>query len=100
MCENSIWRTSVQTAVSLGKCVGALSVGILSDKFGRKKLFGSGTMLYTASSILVGFAPWYWTFLIGRTALGLASSALFYPSLIMSECLKYKFFHLFCSLSE
>lgn len=85
MCENSVWRTIVQTIVSAGKCLGALSVGILSDKFGRKKLFGSGAVLYTAASLLVAFTPWYWAFLIGRAMLGLASSGLFYPSLIMSE---------------
>lgn len=85
VCENSVGRTIVQTAVSLGKCMGALSVGILSDKFGRKKLFGGGVIVYTLASLLVAFTPWYWAFLIGRMCLGLASSGLFYPALIMSK---------------
>lgn len=89
VCENSFWRTIVQTVVSAGKCLGALSVGILSDKYGRKMLFGSGVVLYMAASILVALTPWYWAFLVGRMLLGLAAAGMFYPSMIMSKWCSY-----------
>lgn len=86
VCENSALRTIVQTAVALGKCVGALVIGVLSDKFGRKRMFGGGAIMYTVASVVSIFTPWYWPFLIARVFLGLASTCLFYPALVMSEC--------------
>lgn len=84
MCENNVFRTLVQVAVSAGKCIGASVVGILSDKFGRRNSFASGAVIYVTASILTTFSPWYWPFLIGRFFLGSAASGLFYPALIMS----------------
>lgn len=66
-------------------------MGILSDKFGRKKLFGSGVLMFTAASLLVGYAAKYWMFLIGRVMLGLATPGIYFTSLIMSECLIHVF---------
>lgn len=84
MCENNVQRTLVQVAVSAGKCVGASTVGILSDKFGRRNSFAGGAIIYTIGSLLTTYSPWYWPFLIGRFFLGSAASGLFYPALIMS----------------
>lgn len=85
VCENSAWRTVVQMIISLGKCLGAVSVGIASDRYGRRKLFAYGAILFTIASLLTTFSPWYWLFLIGRFGLGKSSSGLFYPAVIMSE---------------
>lgn len=84
VCENNVWRTLVQVAVSAGKCIGASTAGIVSDKFGRRNAFAGGAVLYTAASILTTFSPWYWPFLIGRFFLGSSASGLFYPAIIMS----------------
>lgn len=84
VCENSVWRTVVQMIISLGKCLGACSVGIASDRFGRRKLFAFGAILYTLASLVTTFSPWYWLFLVGRFCLGSSSSGLFYPAVIMS----------------
>lgn len=80
ICEKSFWRTTVATAVSLGKFLGATTFGILSDKFGRKTCFIIGSIFYISGSVLTTFSPWYWLFLIGRVLLGSSSSGLFYPA--------------------
>lgn len=86
VCENSVWRTTVQVAVSFGKFVGASSFGILSDKYGRKTSFTLGVTCYTLGSLLTSFSPWYWPFLVGRVLLGVASSGIFYPALTIRKC--------------
>lgn len=80
ICEKSFWRTTVATAVSVGKFLGATTFGILSDKFGRRTCFIIGSVFYITGSILTSFSPWYWLFLIGRVFLGSSSSGLFYPA--------------------
>lgn len=71
--------------VSLGKAVGAISTGILSDRYGRRTMYVAGACVYTVSSALMAASPWYWGFLLGRFMVGLASSMIFYPSAVMSE---------------
>lgn len=85
VCENSVWRTTVQVAVSFGKFVGASLFGILSDKFGRKNSFSLGVLCYTLGSLLTSFSMWYWPFLIGRVLLGAASSGIYYPALTIRK---------------
>lgn len=80
VCENSFWRSTVQAAVSAGKFTGATSFGIISDKFGRKTAFSIGSVVHVVGSILVAASVWYWSFLIGRFMLGLATGALFYAA--------------------
>lgn len=80
ICEKSFWRTTVATAVSIGKFLGATTFGILSDKYGRKTCFIIGSIFYITGSVLTTFSPWYWLFLIGRVFLGSSSSGLFYPA--------------------
>lgn len=85
VCENSVWRTTVQVAVSFGKFVGASFFGILSDKYGRKNSFTLGAVFFIVGSLLTSFSPWYWPFLVGRVLLGAASSGLFYPALTIRK---------------
>lgn len=80
ICDKSFWRTTVATAVSVGKFIGATTFGILSDKYGRKTSFIIGSIFYLTGSVLTTFSPWYWLFLIGRVLLGSSSSGLFYPA--------------------
>ena len=61
----------------LGCLAGALAVGGLSDKFGRKPLLIASALLFAASSVLTGWAPafsWFVTWrIVGGTAIGMAS---------------------------
>lgn len=86
VCENSVWRTSAQTSVSMGKAIGAIGSGILSDKYGRRSLYIGGACLYILTSVMMTATPWYWVFLIGRLLMGIANSMIFYPSAVMREC--------------
>lgn len=85
VCDRSAWRTATQTGVSLGKAVGALAAGILSDKYGRRSLYVAGAVLYVAASVLMWMTPWYGGFLAGRLAIGVASSMIFYPTAVLGE---------------
>ncbi|EDW67546.1 organic cation transporter protein [Drosophila virilis] len=92
-CERSIQRTSAQVSLSLGKFCGSFTFGILADKFGRKTSFTLGAAFFVLGSIFCSFSPWYSLFLIGRFALGAASSGLFYPAFTMiveNICLKHR----------
>ncbi|KAM8706358.1 hypothetical protein ACLKA7_010609 [Drosophila subpalustris] len=92
-CDRSIQRTSAQVSISLGKFCGSFSFGILADKFGRKTSFTLGAAFFIVGSIMCSFSPWYSLFLIGRFALGAASSGLFYPAFTMiveNICLKHR----------
>lgn len=100
VCENSVWRTVVQMIISLGKCLGAVSVGIASDRYGRRKLFAYGAILFTIASLLTTFSPWYWLFLVGRFGLGKSSSGLFYPAVIMSELERRDAGQINCTLGD
>lgn len=90
VCENSFWRTTVATAVSVGKFIGATSFGIMSDKYGRKTSFILGSIFYISGSVLTTFSPWYWLFLIGRVLLGSSSSGLFYPAFSLCKYIPSK----------
>lgn len=78
VCENSVWRTAVQVALSVGKFLGATTFGIISDKYGRRTSCTIGAALHILGGVLTTFSPWYWFFLLGRFALGASSSGLFY----------------------
>ncbi|XP_060648149.1 organic cation transporter protein [Drosophila nasuta] len=93
VCDREIQRTSAQVSISLGKFCGSFSFGILADKFGRKTSFTLGAAFYIVGSIMCSFSPWYSLFLVGRFALGAASSGIFYPAFTMiveNICLKHR----------
>jgi sugar porter (SP) family MFS transporter len=62
----------------LGCLVGALAAGMLSDRFGRKRLLIASAALFAVTSIGNGLAPTFAAFvawrLLGGVAIGLASS--------------------------
>lgn len=80
VCENIAWRSTVQVALSLGKFLGASVFGIIADRYGRKRSYSLGAIIYIISSILTTVSPWYWLFMIGRMGLGVAGAAIFYSS--------------------
>uniref|UniRef100_A0A1B0CRA0 Putative organic cation transporter protein n=1 Tax=Lutzomyia longipalpis TaxID=7200 RepID=A0A1B0CRA0_LUTLO len=80
VCENNVWRTTVQVGLSIGKFIGASLFGVISDKFGRKTAFVGGAFLYLVSGFLTVFTQNYFLFLLGRIGLGSSASGLFYAA--------------------
>ncbi|MGL5414504.1 MAG: sugar porter family MFS transporter [Clostridium sp.] len=62
----------VTSAVLIGSCIGALSVGGLSDKYGRKVLLFIASILFIGGSALSAFSPNFICIVIARIILGLA----------------------------
>jgi sugar porter (SP) family MFS transporter len=62
----------------LGCLVGSLATGVLSDKFGRKRLLIFAALLFAVSSVLTGWAVSFHQFIawriVGGVAIGMASN--------------------------
>ena len=58
-----------------------LTAGTLADRFGRKRLFLAGLVLFVFSSLLWGVAPALGLLLVGRAAQGVGAAALMPGSL-------------------
>ncbi|MDQ6661766.1 MAG: MFS transporter [Chloroflexota bacterium] len=53
-----------------------LTAGTLGDRFGRKRLFLAGLVIFLLGSTLCGFAPTFGWFLFGRIVQGVGGAAL------------------------
>ena len=62
----------VTSAVLIGSAVGALGVGPLADRFGRKKLLILAAVLFIIGSLLTAFATGFVMMALARIILGLA----------------------------
>lgn len=69
----SIAQTSfVTSSVLIGSSIGALSIGTLSDKYGRRKMLLISSILFIIGSLLSAFAVGFGSMAIARIILGLA----------------------------
>jgi sugar porter (SP) family MFS transporter len=72
----NVAQTSFTTsAVLVGSSVGALGVGPLADRFGRKLLLGIAGVFFIIGSLLSAIATGFVTMIIARIILGLAVGA-------------------------
>lgn len=65
----------ITSSVLIGSCVGALSIGALSDRFGRKKLLIVSAILFLLGSGLCATANGFLMMVAARIILGLAVGA-------------------------
>lgn len=65
----------ITSSVLIGSCVGALSIGSLSDRFGRKKLLIVSALLFLLGSGLCATATGFLMMVVARILLGLAVGA-------------------------
>ncbi len=65
----------ITSSVLSGSCIGALSIGSLSDRFGRKKLLIVSAILFLLGSGLCAAATGFTMMVIARIILGLAVGA-------------------------
>nr|XP_026695719.1 organic cation transporter protein-like [Ciona intestinalis] len=76
VCSNT-WKTNVsQMLLMFGVLIGALVVGICSDRFGRRPLFIICLLALLVSAILSSIVKDYWLFSVVRMVVGLASIGL------------------------
>lgn len=69
----SIAQTSfVTSSVLIGSSIGALSIGTLSDKYGRRKMLLISAILFIIGSLLSAFAVGFISMAVARIILGLA----------------------------
>ncbi|MDR3298825.1 MAG: sugar porter family MFS transporter [Candidatus Accumulibacter sp.] len=67
------WQTGfIVSAVLIGSAIGALSVGSLSDKFGRKPLLIIAAVLFIVGALFCAIAPNFLLLVLARIILGLA----------------------------
>lgn len=65
----------ITSSVLIGSCAGALSIGALSDRFGRKKLLIVSAILFLLGSGLCATATGFLMMVVARIILGLAVGA-------------------------
>jgi DHA2 family methylenomycin A resistance protein-like MFS transporter len=60
-----------------------LSGGVFADRFGRKRVYLAGTVVFTAASVLCSFAPTIGWLVVGRVLQGIGAAALSPASLAL-----------------
>ena len=70
-------------AYALSLAVLLLTAGTLADKFGRRKLYATGTAVFTAGSLLCGFADSALQLSVFRALQGVGGSIMFATSLAL-----------------
>lgn len=67
-CARRAFRLAITTLI--------VSVGRLGDMTGRRRLLLAGIFLFTAASVLCGFAPTLWLLIAARAAQGLGAAVM------------------------
>lgn len=77
VCNRKHLQTLAQTALSIGKLIGAFTFGVIADRMGRKCCVSSGYILLMLSCVASSVTPWYWLFIVARIGIGMAGSGTF-----------------------
>ncbi|HEX2313034.1 MAG TPA: sugar porter family MFS transporter [Thermomonospora sp.] len=72
---NALEQGSVVSVLLLGAMAGALGVGRISDRLGRRLTFGLQGLIFTVGTLIAVLATGYWMLLVARVVLGLAVGA-------------------------
>ncbi|KAL7033716.1 hypothetical protein ACKWTF_007690 [Chironomus riparius] len=75
VCDNLYLGALAQTIYMLGVFTGAVTLGSLADKIGRKKVFCWSATLQLFLGVGVAFVPEYYSFLVVRYLYGIFGSA-------------------------
>lgn len=70
-------------AYTLAFAVLMLSAGVLGDRFGARRLFAAGLLLFAASSLACALAPAVWVLVAARAAQGIGAAAMLPNSLAL-----------------
>lgn len=77
VCGNDYLRSVSQSMYMAGKMVGALGAGMLSDKFGRKRMILIASICVLLFGIVISFSPSMIVFTILRSCVAASTTALF-----------------------
>ncbi|XP_035731374.1 organic cation transporter protein-like [Vespa mandarinia] len=77
ICSRLAMKATVQTAVSIGKFVGAFVFGMLADKYGRKVTFLLSCLIYIITGPAIAWTHSYLIMLICRVGLGIAGIGIY-----------------------
>lgn len=75
VCDRRWMGSIVQTVFMLGVFTGAVVLGGLADKVGRKTVFCWSALLQLVIGVAVAFIPEYFSFMLARYLLGIFGSA-------------------------
>ncbi|XP_037949377.1 organic cation transporter protein [Teleopsis dalmanni] len=75
VCDRRFLGSIVQTVFMLGVFTGAVTLGGLADKVGRKSVFCWSALLQLIIGVAVAFIPEYFSFMVARFFLGIFGSA-------------------------
>ncbi|XP_030376001.1 organic cation transporter protein [Scaptodrosophila lebanonensis] len=75
VCDRRWMGSIVQTVFMLGVFTGAVTLGGLADKVGRKAVFCWSALLQLILGVGVAFIPEYFSFMVARFLLGIVGSA-------------------------
>ena len=77
VCSNDVQRSLGSSSYMAAKIIGSLVFGVLSDKFGRKKVLLGASLLLTISGVATAFAPNMLTWIVLRAFVALSGTGLF-----------------------
>ncbi|XP_050521701.1 organic cation transporter protein isoform X3 [Daktulosphaira vitifoliae] len=77
VCNNEVLKSSIQASFALGKFIGGLFFGLLSDKYGRKFVFNISAFIYVASCPVTAILNSYIWFLVARIFTGFATAGIY-----------------------
>ncbi|XP_064595319.1 organic cation transporter protein-like [Liolophura sinensis] len=83
VCELKDLKSHAQMIYMAGVLIGSLLFGILSDIFGRKKIFFTGILLQLVTGLAAAWAPEYYTFIMLRMLNGASNSAVFTNAFVL-----------------
>ncbi|KAL0880238.1 hypothetical protein ABMA27_002696 [Loxostege sticticalis] len=75
VCDQRWMAAIAQTCYMLGVFTGAVVLGGMADKYGRKKIFVWSGVLQLVFGVAVAFVPEFWSFLVIRFLYGIFGSA-------------------------
>lgn len=80
VCNNGALKSNIQAAMAVGKFVGGLLFGSVSDAYGRKFAFNMAALIYMFSGPFAFLIDSYILFLIARFLIGVAGSGVYESS--------------------
>ncbi|KAF5290282.1 hypothetical protein FQR65_LT11616 [Abscondita terminalis] len=84
VCNRAYLTAIGDSGLEFGVLIGAVSFGILSDRFGRRLTFFSAVSLQVIFGLLMGIAPEFWLYSIFRMFVGFASSGVYLSSFVIA----------------